>query len=75
VRAGMLSTIRDPARDDCSSRCSPAVGPLLRRPPLSWEDIASERARAFVSTPYRWCLTLTGQAPEVARFGLGEQAF
>jgi hypothetical protein len=75
ARVGMLSTARDPAHDDCPPCCSPAAGPLLRRPPLSWDGHCKQRTRAFVSTLYCWCLTLTRQAPRMARFGLDERAF
>jgi len=50
ARARMLSTARDPAHDDYSSRYPPAVGPRSRRLPLSRGGHCNARTRAF-STP------------------------
>lgn len=52
MKVGMLSTAEDPAHDDCSLCCSPAVGHLLRRPPLSRDGHCNQEARAFVTPPY-----------------------
>jgi hypothetical protein len=75
AKIGMLSAAENPAHDDCSPCCSPAVGLSLRRPPLSWDGHCKREGTRLCDHSVLRCLTLTGKAPGVARFDLHERAF
>jgi hypothetical protein len=73
VKVGMLSAAEDPAHDDCSPCYSPAVGRPSRRPPLSRDGHCNRDGSRLCDPSVLRCLTLTNQAPGVARFGLRER--